>query len=158
MEAYAVAWLLLLVALAVASLTRRDSYMFSVPVSAASWRDVWRRLGRHIAKHYVRGIAVLFTWLASTWILIGLVAGIATTPLILVAQKLARDQHTHQLYLAHVVNPSVRKALHKRYGSATAADYREYLNEKLVEDFWRPEVEDDLKANLKSGPKHKQNT
>ena len=153
MESIAAAWLLLLVAWTVAGLAANPSIR-RVPVSAAFWRDSLRRLGRRTAKHYVTGIALGFTVLSLTWIVIGIVVSIATTPLILVVRKLVRDQHRHDLYLNHVVYPSVRKALLEKYGSATAADYREYLNEKLVENFWKPEVEDDLKANLKSGPKH----
>ena len=32
-----------------------------------------------------------------------------------------------------------------RFGSATTADYDEYLAEKKIEDFWKPEVEVDSK-------------
>ena len=130
-----------------------STFISSVGACAADGLDALRRCTRCIRKHNVKYVAWSFTGLSLVWVLIGIVVSIATTPLILVVRKLVRDQHRHELYLNHVVYPSVRKALLEKYGSATAADYREYLNEKLIEDFWRPEVDDDLKANLKSGPK-----
>ena len=104
-------------------------------------------------------------------------ASFATTPLILVLIRFRREQQRRELYLVHVVGPSVREALRKvegkvvtgqagtsephasspnparlvcRFGSATTADYDEYLAEKKIEDFWKPEVEVDSKFLPKS--------
>ena len=124
-----------------------STYITSVVACASDGLDAVHRCTRCLRKHHVKCVALLFTGVSSAWIGIGVVASIASFPLILGLQKLARDQHTHELYLAHVVYPSVRKALHTKYGSATAADYREYLNEKLIENFWKPEVDDDLRPS-----------
>ena len=143
--------------------------------SCSSRSRLHRRLAQAVAprrKTESEIVALIVAGIPLMWVSTGLVVSFATTPLILVLIRLRREQQRRELYLAHVVGPSVREALRKvegkvvtgqagasephvslpyparlvcRFGSATTADYDEYLAEKKIDELWKPEVEVDSK-------------
>ena len=145
-------------------------FMFSVAVAAlaADCTDALRRPWRRAGKQRAKIVALIVAGIPLIWVSTDLVVSFATTPLILVLIRLRREQQRRELYLVHVVGPSVREALRKvegkvvvtgqagasephvslpypARGSATTADYDEYLAEKKIAYFWKPEVEVDSK-------------
>ena len=93
-------------------------FMFSVAVAAlaADCTDALRRPWRRAGKQRGKVVALIVAGIPLIWVSTGLVVSFATTPLILVLIRLRREQQRRELYLVHVVGPSVREALRKVEG------------------------------------------
>ena len=93
-------------------------FMFSVAVAAlaADCTDALRRPWRRAGKQRAKIVALIVAGIPLIWVSTGLVVSFATTPLILVLIRLRREQQRRELYLVHVVGPSVREALRKVEG------------------------------------------
>ena len=90
-------------------------FMFSIAVGAlaADCTDALRRPWRRAGKQRANIVALIVASIPLIWVSIGLVVSCVTTPLILVLIRLRREQQRRELYLVHVVGPSVREALRK---------------------------------------------